>query len=243
MPTTIAPSTTTLSPGGDVDLAMSILTILTTLCQASGRRKKESDECRKAQIDLLNLVDVRKTPWIIRGSASSYPTDLEKGLMDFVRRSGVSQRDFSLPRSDPLSYDGINWSLFFKGIQGLFSVANDLKDPLNFVQKIKEYLSREPEISPDKLKVFLDLHQVEGITQVLDAVHQAELRATYVIIALILFSVLTTCIWLALNLRSFCDQRGARKALKTSRRASVMLREMQNARRNQLMGIESHALM
>ena len=163
--------------------------------------------------------------------------------MEFIRRSGVSQRDFGISRSEPSSYDGVNWPLFFKGIQGLFAVASDLKDPLSFVQKIREYLSREPEISPDKLKVFLDLHQAEGITQVLGAVHQAETRATYIIVALILFSVLSTAVWLALNLRSYCDQKKSRKAQKTSRQAGVMLREMQNVRRNQLMGIESNPLM
>ena len=244
MSSTAAPgSTSTVSPSGDVDLAMSILTILTTLCQASGRRKKESEECRKAQLDLLNLVDIRKTPWIIRGSSANSQSELERGLMDFVSRSGVNQRDFGIPRSEPLSYEGINWSLFFKGIQGLFAVANDLKDPQSFVQKVKEYLVREPGVGSEKLEVFLGLHQAEGIAQVLDAVHQAELRATYIIIALILFSVLTTAIWLALNLRSYCDQRRVRKAQRASKQAGVLLREMQSVRRNQLRGIESSSLM
>ena len=244
MSSTAAPgSTSTVSPSGDVDLAMSILTILTTLCQASGRRKKESEECRKAQLDLLNLVDIRKTPWIIRGSSANSQSELERGLMDFVSRSGVSQRDFGLPRSEPLSHEGINWSLYFKGIQGLFAVASDLKDPRSFVQKVKEYLIREPGVVPEKLEVFLGLHQAGGIAQVLDAVYQAERRATYIIIALILFSVLTTAIWLALNLRSYCDQRRARRAQRASKQAGALLREMQSVRRNQLRGIESSSLM
>lgn len=238
-------TTTTPAPsGGDVDLAMSILTILTTLCQASGPRKKESAECLRAQVDLLNLVDVRKTPFIIRGSSSSPKSDLEKGLMEFISRSGVSQRDFGIPRSDALlSYEGVDWSLFFKGIQGLFAVASDLKNPLDFIKKVREYLIKEPQVGSEKLEVFLGLHQVEGIAQVLIAVHEAELRATYIIIALILFSVFSTTIWLALSLRSYCDQRKARKAQKASRQAGVLLRGMQNARRNQLMGVESSSLM
>ena len=248
MPASTTTSTTTMVPGGDVDLAVSILTILTTLCQASKpalvpAKGLESPECRKAQIDLLNLVTMKETPWIIRGSSSSAHTSLEKGLLDFIKRSDMNQRDFGMSRGRPLIYDGVNWPAFFKGIQGLFAVARDLKDPLNFAQKIKDYLSRESEVSSDKLRVFLDFHQIEAITQVLNAVEKAELRATYIIAALILFSVLTTCIWLVLNIRSYCDQKRARKALKASRQASTMLREMQNARRNQLAGIEAHALM
>ena len=87
----------------------------------------------------------------------------------------------------------------------------------------------------------MDLHQIEQITKVLSAIHSAEAKVVYIIGALIVFLVLTTCVWLSLNIRSYCEQRKARKAQKASRQAGVMLREMQVARRNQLAGMESRA--
>ena len=237
-------STTSEAPvSGEVDLALSILTILTTLCQASTPKKMESLECKKAQADLLNLASAQSTPWVIRGSTNVVPTELEKGLLAFIGQSGTAAQDFGLSRREALRYSGFNWSAFFKNIQGLFSVASKLKDPLDFVKEIKDYLLRDSDVSVDKLKVFLDLHQVDQITEVLSAIHQAETKVTYIIVALIIFLVLTTVIWLALNIRSYCEQKQMRKAQKASRQAGVMLREMQVARRNQLAGIPSHALL
>ena len=237
-------TTTTTTPSsldGEVSLAVSILTILTTLCQTGDSEKKESLECIRAQENLLKLVDEGPSPWLVRGSSNGVSTALERGLLDFIGKSRIETRDFGLPRNEALSYNGFSWSTFFKGLQGLFAIAGKLKDPMDFVKDIKDYLLREPEVSSEKLKVFMDLHQIEQITKVLSAIHSAEAKVVYIIGALIVFLVLTTCVWLSLNIRSYCEQRKARKAQKASRQAGVMLREMQVARRNQLAGMESRA--
>ena len=239
--TTVVPTTTTATIGSDenVDLAMSILTILTTLCQASGPRKRESPECVQAQRDLLALVSLDRTPWIVRGSESAKRTSLEEGLLAFMEKSSKDARDFSLDRSSRHEVDGFPWGSFFRGLQGLLAAGSKIKDHLHFVSEIKDYLMKDPGADMDKLKVFLDFHQTGQLDSVLQAIHSAELKSIYIIVGLVIFLTITTSSWLALNLKTYYEQRKVRRAQKSARQAGILLRGMQDARRGQLMDIEA----
>ena len=236
--TTVAPSTTTAAES--VDLATSILTILTTLCQASVRGRRESPECVQAQRDLLALVSLDRTPWIVRGSDSAKKTPLEKGLIAFMERASVSSKGFGLDRaSRHEEMSSFAWGRFFRGLQGILAAGAKMKDSSHFVNEVKDYLIKDPDSNLDRLKLFLDFHQVGQLDSVLGSIHAAQQKSIYIIVGLAVFLVATTIAWLALNIRTYCAQRKLRKAQKNAKHAGILLRGMQNARRSQIMDLEA----
>ena len=222
---------TTLAPpqaaSSEVDLAISILTILTSLCAASEPKRRDSKECLKAQSDLLALAEASHQPWVVRGSSDPNlkRSDFEKAMLSFVTGSQIS--GLINRHQPPVSgAEGMNWGAFFRTLKSILSLANKVVDPGELVAKIRDHLISDPSASLEQLKVALELHLSDRLSAVTTSVNAAEEKVLYLIIGLSLFLLLSTICWLSLNVRTYLSQRKLRKAQKASRQAGFLLREM-----------------
>ena len=236
MPT---PATTTASPdvvpGTQVDLAISILTILSTLCATSNTQRHQSPECRQAEKDLLMLVAGKGDhPWVVRGSDDIRKTALERGLMAYIDKANVDKHVFGMSRSSVYSQEGVNWSVFLKGLQGLFSMANKISDPLDLVEDLKGYLIKQKDISSESLKVFMDLHNANGLAKVLYALKEMKILVVCAAVTLLILLVLIFVVWCCMTRRSYREERRARKEQKSNHQANIMMRQMAGHRERQL---------
>ena len=223
--TTEAPSPQT--PSSEVDLALSILTILTSLCSASGPKRQNSKECLKAQSDLLALAEISHQPWVVRGSSdpSLKRGEFEQAMLAYITKSkihGLINRN-QLPTTGA---DGMNWGSFFRVLKSILSLANKIIDPAELVGKLRDHLISDPNASLEQLKVALEFHITERLSSVISSINSAEDKVLYLIIGLSLFLFVSTVCWLSLNIRTYLSQRKLRKAQKASRHAGLILREL-----------------
>ena len=225
--TTAAPLPVVSTPAVEIDLAMSILTILTSLCASRGPKAKSSAECIRAQNGLLALAEKTHTPYVVRGSSDPVldRSDLERAILSLLTESQVTGL-IDRNRAPTSMATGLNWGVFFRALKSILSLTAKIVDPSELIQKIRDHLLTDPSANLDQLKIALEFHLSERLGVIMSTLDTAERKFVYLIVGLSLFLLISTCCWLALNLRTYLSQRKLRKAQKATRQAGFLLREI-----------------
>ena len=121
---------------------------------------------------------------------------------------------------------GLNWGVFFRALKSILSLTAKIVDPSELIQKIRDHLLTDPSANLDQLKIALEFHLSERLGVIMSTLDTAERKFVYLIVGLSLFLLISTCCWLALNLRTYLSQRKLRKAQKATRQAGFLLREI-----------------
>ena len=226
----ILPPSTTQSPVGS-DLSVLILTVLTALCQRKG---SADPACVQARSQLRGL-SLSKVDNVQESPTDQYNPVVLQNLLVSLINDQASENERG--RQGRQNVQGFSWSVFLQAVRGIGRFVKTVSGSGDVVGLLEEWLRRpaQKQVSPDQLKVFLDIFAMEALSAIQRDVKLLEISLFILIGTLMALVVILGIGWSVTSIRACRKEKKAARVKRKRSDADILLRNLQRSRRQQIM--------